>query len=96
MSPLDYCLFYVVLQHPMHFVSFFVIAGFFNFVVFFRPRYMRNKQKHPEWTVFKAIRNKDNEDERLGAWKMRSTIKMGSKKDQGVITRPPSEMVAEA
>ena len=31
---------------------FYPAQGFFNFLIYIRPRYMRYRKKHPEWSLF--------------------------------------------
>ena len=48
--------------------------GFWNAVIYIRPRYMRNREKNPNMSIWQAIMTGDEYDHRLGARAMRSTI----------------------
>lgn len=49
--------------------------GTFNFLIYVRPRFLRNREKHPEWSTLKQMIDKDVQDHELGAFKMRSTMR---------------------
>jgi len=51
------------------------LGGFFNYLIYIRPRFLRNKKKHPGWSFIKKISNVDEEDHKLGAFRTRSTMK---------------------
>ena len=48
--------------------------GFWNAIIYIRPRYIRNREKNPEMSIWQAITTKDEYDHRLGARAMRSTV----------------------
>src|SRR6056300_1015392 len=49
--------------------------GFWNAIIYVRPRYMRNREKYPDMSIWHAIMTEDEEyDHRLGARAMRSTV----------------------
>ena len=49
--------------------------GFWNAIIYIRPRYMRNREKYPDMPIWQAIVTEDEEyDHRLGARAMRSTV----------------------
>jgi hypothetical protein len=49
--------------------------GFWNAVIYIRPRYLRNREKNPEMSRWEAIFAEDDYDHRLGARAMRSTVR---------------------
>jgi hypothetical protein len=48
--------------------------GFWNVIIYIRPRYMRNREKNPDMSIWQAIMMEDDYDHRLGARAMRSTV----------------------
>ena len=48
--------------------------GFWNAVIYIRPRFIRNREKNPEMSIWQAILTEDEYDHRLGARAMRSTV----------------------
>jgi hypothetical protein len=48
--------------------------GFWNAIIYVRPRYMRNREKNPDMSMWQAIMTEDEYDHRLGARAMRSTV----------------------
>ncbi len=48
--------------------------GFWNAIIYIRPRYMRNREKNPNMSIWQAIMTEDEYDHRLGARAMRSTV----------------------
>jgi hypothetical protein len=48
--------------------------GFWNAIIYIRPRYMRNREKNPNMSIWQAIFTGDEYDHRLGARAMRSTV----------------------
>lgn len=50
--------------------------GFWNAVIYVRPRYMRNRERYPNLPVWRAITKEDEYDHRLGALAIRSTGRM--------------------
>ena len=48
--------------------------GFWNAIIYIRPRYMRNREKYPDMSIWQAIFTEDEYDHRLGARAMRSTV----------------------
>ena len=48
--------------------------GFWNAIIYIRPRYMRNREKDPNMSIWHAIMTGDEYDHRLGARAMRSTV----------------------
>jgi len=49
--------------------------GFWNAIIYIRPRYLRNREKYPDMSIWQAIVTEDEEyDHRLGARAMRSTV----------------------
>jgi hypothetical protein len=48
--------------------------GFWNAIIYIRPRYMRNREKYPDMPIWQAIMTEDEYDHRLGARAMRSTV----------------------
>ena len=52
--------------------------GFWNAIIYVRPRYMRNREKNPNMSLWQAIMTEDEYDHRLGARAMRSTRHSGS------------------
>ena len=48
--------------------------GFWNAIIYIRPRYMRNREKYPDMSIWQAIMTEDEYDHRLGARAMRSTV----------------------
>jgi hypothetical protein len=48
--------------------------GFWNAIIYVRPRYMRNREKYPDMSIWQAIMTEDEYDHRLGARAMRSTV----------------------
>ncbi len=47
--------------------------GFWNAIIYIRPRYMRNREKNPNMSIWQAIFTEDEYDHRLGARTNRST-----------------------
>jgi hypothetical protein len=47
--------------------------GFWNAIIYIRPRYMRNREKNPNMSIWRAIFTEDEYDHRLGARANRST-----------------------
>ena len=47
--------------------------GFWNAVIYVRPRYIRNREKNPDMSIWQAIMTEDEYDHRLGARAIRST-----------------------
>ena len=48
--------------------------GFWNAVIYVRPRFIRNREKNPNMSIWQAIMTEDEYDHRLGARAMRSTV----------------------
>ena len=49
--------------------------GFWNAIIYIRPRYMRNREKNPNMSIWQAFWTEDEEyDHRLGARMMRSSV----------------------
>jgi hypothetical protein len=48
--------------------------GFWNAIIYIRPRYMRNREKYPDMSIWQAIMTEDEYDHRLGSRAMRSTV----------------------
>ena len=48
--------------------------GFWNAIIYTRPRYLRNREKNPDMSIWQAIMTEDEYDHRLGARAMRSTM----------------------
>ena len=48
--------------------------GFWNAVIYIRPRFIRNRDKNPNMSIWQAIMTEDEYDHRLGARAMRSTV----------------------
>jgi len=48
--------------------------GFWNAIIYIRPRYLRNREKYPDMSIWHAIMTEDEYDHRLGARAMRSTV----------------------
>jgi hypothetical protein len=61
--------------------------GFWNAIIYIRPRYMRNREKNPDMSIWQAIFTEDEYDHRLGARAMRSTWHSGSGGFFGSILR---------
>ena len=61
--------------------------GFWNAVIYIRPRYMRNREKYPNMSIWQAIMTEDEYDHRLGARSVRSTGHSGSAGFFGSILR---------
>jgi len=62
--------------------------GFWNAIIYIRPRYMRNREKYPNMSILNSIVTEDEEyDHRLGARAMRSTRHSGSGGFFGSILR---------
>ena len=61
--------------------------GFWNAIIYIRPRYMRNREKYPNMSIWQAIMTEDEYDHRLGARAMRSTRHSGSAGIFGSILR---------
>ncbi len=55
-------------------VIFLPWQGFWNAIIYIRPRYMRNREKYPNMSIWQAIMTEDEYDHRLGARAMRSTV----------------------
>ena len=47
--------------------------GFWNAIIYMRPRYIRNREKYSDMSIWQAIITEDDYDARLGARAMRST-----------------------
>ena len=47
--------------------------GFWNAIIYTRPRYLRNREKNPDMSIWQAIMTEDEYDHRLGARAIRST-----------------------
>jgi hypothetical protein len=54
--------------------------GFWNAIIYVRPRYMRNREKNPNMSTRGAIVTEDEYDHRLGARAMRSTVVPSAKR----------------
>jgi hypothetical protein len=61
--------------------------GFWNAIIYIRPRYMRNREKYPSMSIWQAIVTEDEYEYRLGARAMRSTRHSGSGGFFGSILR---------
>lgn len=48
--------------------------GFWNAIIYMRPRYIRNREKYSDMSIWQAIITEDDYDARLGARAMRSTV----------------------
>ena len=48
--------------------------GFWNAIIYMRPRYLRNREKYTEMSIWEALFTSDDQDHRLGARVMRSTV----------------------
>jgi hypothetical protein len=74
--------------------------GFWNAIIYVRPRYMRNREKNPNMSIWQAIMTEDEYDHRLGARAMRSTKHSTAKRSfLGSLFREAGEgegQVAEA
>lgn len=54
---------------------FFPLQGTFNWLVYIRPRFLRNREKNPDWSAWRCITSIDEKiDAELGARRMRSTM----------------------
>jgi hypothetical protein len=63
----------------------FLFSHFFSlFFLLHQPRFLRNRKKHPEWSLFKKITNVDEEDHKLGAFRARSTMRPVAKAEMEV------------
>ena len=49
--------------------------GFWNAVIYIRPRFIRNREKNPNMSIWQAIMTEDEYDHRLGARAIRSTAR---------------------
>ncbi|KAL7544574.1 hypothetical protein ACHAWF_007950 [Thalassiosira exigua] len=61
------------------------LQGLLNFISYIRPRFLRNKAKHPEWNLYQLVFNADEEDFRLGAEEMRSGVRRRSSVFSGLL-----------
>mmetsp|Transcript_15259 Transcript_15259/g.23749 ORF Transcript_15259/g.23749 Transcript_15259/m.23749 type:complete len:378 (-) Transcript_15259:183-1316(-) len=53
------------------------LQGLMNFISYIRPRYLRNKDLHPNWNLYEVLTTVDpDEDFKLGAMRMREEMPM--------------------
>jgi len=65
------------------------LQGFLNYISYIRPRYLRNKELHPEWTFFHCIILFDPEDDfKLGAYKLPSVFEDSFGQSNSLVKMP--------